>query len=188
MPDLKQELQILADRRSAESTADFESVLITARSRSHRRTAALAGVVAVVVGTAAVLSVTPGRLDTAPAPAATVSPDQASGIKITPAEAGPGQTLSLTFAEKNFRGVSFTLSLESEPAYVLYCLGSDRVGGKPWWWGVAGGPLCGGPEVGIVGPGPDHVVVPDTAEDGTYRLCTAANAIEQICGLLTVRR
>jgi hypothetical protein len=182
MPDLKQELQTLADRRSAESTADFDRVLTTARSRRHRRTAAWSSAAAAVV--VAVVVLTPWN-DTEREPPTTRTPQ--SPITVTPATARPGATVALTFPDEAGRGIAFQLAKATEPSKVLYYLTSDWGRGthKPTWW--AAGDNGGWVDVGINGPGPDHVVVPDTAEDGTYRLCTA-NAASQVCGLLTVER
>ena len=96
--------------------------------------------------------------------------------------------MALTFPERNARGVAFTLAKESNPSKVLYILTSDWGYGPPHTptWAAAGEEEPW-PDVGLSGPGPDHVVVPDTAEDGTYLLCTA-NAVTGVCGQLTVQR
>lgn len=179
MPDLKQELQVLADRRSAESSADFDQVLTTAASRRRRR--GWAAVAAAVAGAVVVAGVVPwDRTEK-------VAENPPTGITVTPAVARPGQIVALTFPEEKIRGIGFQLARAAEPDKVLYYLTSDwgRGGGHtPMWWEGGTG---GGPDIGILGPGPDRVVVPDTAADGAYLLCTA-NAREQVCGLLTVRR
>jgi len=42
-------------------------------------------------------------------------------------------------------------------------------------------------DVGFTGPGPDHVLVPDTTTPGTYRLCTVHTpAADRACALLHV--
>ncbi|GAB2635847.1 hypothetical protein [Kribbella swartbergensis] len=188
MPDLKQELQTLADRRSAESTTDFDAVLHAAVARRRRRTAVASAAVAVVV-VAAVITVAPrADRDTTPAPAESTAPRVPSGIEITPATARPGATVALTFPEETGRGIAFQLAKAAEPNKVLYYMTSDWGQGAehtPRWWAAGGD--GGWVDVGIGGPGPDRVVLPETAEDGTYLLCTA-NAVEQACGLVTVRR
>jgi hypothetical protein len=185
MPDLKQELQVLADRRSAESSADFDKVLTTAASRRRRRTVGWSAVAAAVVGAAVVAGVVPwDRTEKV----AEIPPSHPGGVTITPATARPGATVALTFSdEKAVRGIAFQLARASEPGKVLYYLTSDwgePARHRPQWW-VSGG-TSGWEDVGIIGPGPDRVVVPDTAADGVYLLCTA-NAAEQVCGLLTVK-
>lgn len=199
MPDLKQELQALADRRSAESSIDFDSVLTTATSRRRRRTATVSAVAA-AAAVATVIALTPWtNTETPPAttetpPAATESPRfdprWPNPITVTPATAQPGATVALTFPEKNARGIAFQLATAADPEKVLYYLTSDwgaRGNHTPTWWAAEDGEGKGWEDVGISGPGPDLVVVPDTAADGSYRLCTA-NAGTQVCGLLTVRR
>ncbi|MEV0282891.1 hypothetical protein AB0H36_02105 [Kribbella sp. NPDC050820] len=182
MPDLKQELQVLADRRSAESSADFDRVLATAAARRRRRGWSAAA--AAVVGAVVVAGVVPwDRTEKV----AENPPSHPGGVTITPATARPGQRLALTFPAEPSRGLGFDLAPAAEPTRVLYYLGSDRIGGTPSWVPAAGRDGIGGPEPGIGGPGPDHVVVPDTTPDGTYLLCTA-NGLERVCGLLTVRR
>ncbi|MFI7059478.1 hypothetical protein ACIBL3_00730 [Kribbella sp. NPDC050124] len=180
MPDLKQELQVLADRRSAESSADFDTVLTTAAARRRRRTAGWSAVAAVVVAAAVVGAVVPwDRAENV----AENPPSHPTGMTITPATARPGQIVALTFPEATPRGIAFQLAKPTEPDKVLYYLTSDwgdPVGHTPQWSRDAGWV-----DVGISGPGPDRVVVPEIAADGTYLLCTA-NAAEQVCGLLTV--
>jgi hypothetical protein len=184
MPDLERELQALADRRSVEATTDFDTVLTVAASRRRGRTAVFS-VAAAVVAMVAVVAVTPwNSSETTPPPAAT----EQYSVTVAPDTARPGATVALTFPTAPGRGIAFQLAKESEPAKVLYYLTSDwgEPGKhKPTWWAYVG--RGGWEDVGIGGPGPDRVVVPDIAEDGTYLLCTA-NAPDQACGLLTVRR
>jgi hypothetical protein len=183
VPDLKQELQSLANRRSAESRADFDAVLTTAGSRRRRRTVAGATAAAAVVAVAAVVTVVPWNHGD-PAPATTPQ----LPVTVTPATARPGATVALTFTGTAGRGIAFKLAKETEPDKVLYYLTSDW-GGRgqhtPTWWPAGG--RGGWEDVGLSGPGPDRVIVPDTAEDGTYLVCTA-NALTELCGQLTVRR
>ena len=186
MPDLKQELRSLADRRSAESTTDFDAVLTAAAGRRRRRTGVWSAVAAAVVAVAAIVTITPWQNTADPAPATTESPRYP--VTVSPATARPGALVALTFPGGGSRGVAFKLAKTTDPANVLYYLTSDwgkPSKHKPGWWPVSGN--WGWVDVGISGPGPDHVVVPDTAEDGTYLLCTA-NAHPELCGLLTVKR
>ncbi len=41
------------------------------------------------------------------------------------------------------------------------------------------------PNLGIIGPGPDRVIIPPDAEPGQYRICTA-NLAEDFCAPLEV--
>ena len=187
MPDLKHQLQALADRRSVDSTADFDAVLTAAASRRRRRTAGWSAAAAAAVAVVAVVGSTPWN-HTETAPATTESPRIENPVTVTPATVRPGATVALMFPDETGRGIAFQLAKASEPDKVLYYLTSDwGPGGKhtPTWWAAGDNGVW--EDVGISGPGPDHVIVPDTAEDGTYRLCTA-NAASQVCGLLTVRR
>ena len=192
MPDLKQELQALADRRAAESSGDFDAVVATARSRRQCRTTAWSAAAAAVVAVGTVVTLVPWS-DSGSAPAASTEGPRTDArwsapITVTPETARPGAVVALRFSDDNGRGIAFQLAKDSDPSKVLYYLTSDWGPGRehtPTWWPAdANG---GWVDVGVNGPGPDHVVVPDTAEDGVYRLCTA-NAAIQVCGLLTVRR
>jgi hypothetical protein len=40
-------------------------------------------------------------------------------------------------------------------------------------------------DIGVGGPGPDRVPIPDVAEPGSYRICTG-NAAENICAPIEV--
>jgi hypothetical protein len=55
---------------------------------------------------------------------------------------------------------------------------------EPSWIPAAAGEP-GWEAVGIVGPGPDVIEVPDTATEGTYRVCTAI-APENYCTQIMV--
>ncbi|MEU4190416.1 hypothetical protein AB0E69_00805 [Kribbella sp. NPDC026611] len=184
MPDLKEALQSLADRQATESTGDFDAVVATASSRRRRRTGSWVAVAAAAVAVGVVATVAP-RHTAVPQPA--VRPQDP--IVVTPETAKPGQIVALTFPRSSPRGVAFQLAKESESSTVLYYLSSDwgqpPAGHRPTWAKPADG--FGWPDVGINGPGPDRVVVPETIADGRYRLCTA-NARPQVCGLLTVAR
>jgi hypothetical protein len=188
MTDLKQELTALAERRAGESVGDFTSVLTTATTRRRRRVGGWSAAACIALAVAGVVSLAPWQThDGAPAPVATrptLDPKYEGMMTITPATAAPGQEIRLTFPADYFRGVGFSLARPADQE-VLYYLTSGR-GGKPAWFS-ADDSAGGWPDVGIHGPGPDRVVVPTTAADGTYLLCTA-NAATQACALLTVAR
>ena len=61
---------------------------------------------------------------------------------------------------------------------------SDANGGEPLTVPV-GTEGYGYPDAGIGGPGPDRVLVPEDAEPGAYRICTA-NAGDDFCAPLQV--
>ena len=109
-------------------------------------------------------------------------------MTITPATASPGQRIALRFPENNVRGVAFSLAAWNGQGWeVRYYLtggrGSD--GPTPQWWSVEDSEGRGWHDIGVRGPGPDDVLIPNTAPSGAYRLCTA-NARDEACALLTV--
>lgn len=110
-------------------------------------------------------------------------------LTITPATAAPGQRLALRFASKEVRGIAFSLSRWGTEGWTIaYYLTSDwgsPGSHSPTWWSVEDGEGRGWVDVGVGGPGPDHVIVPDVAPAGEYLLCTA-NSIDEACAILTV--
>ena len=122
---------------------------------------------------------------------AAVTTDELRGaISLTPATPTPGQLVALSFAETNERDVVFSLAARAGQGWTIaYCLTSDggMETGKPTWRKAGDNEGCGGDDIGIYGPGPDHVIIPDTAPDGNYRLCTA-NAIDEACSLLKIAK
>ena len=92
----------------------------------------------------------------------------------------PGEVVELSFPDGHERGLMFVLEEESGATWVYrYMLLSDATGGRPAWYrpdqeGVAV------EDVGVAGPGPDRVVVPDVAAAGSWRICTG-NAAENVC-------
>jgi hypothetical protein len=111
-------------------------------------------------------------------------------MTITPAAASPGQRIALRFPEAKLRGIAFSLAAwNAEVWEVRYYLISGPGSGDitPVWWAVEDSEGRGWPDVGLAGPGPDYVMIPDAAPRGTYRLCTA-NARDEACALLTIGR
>jgi hypothetical protein len=194
MPNLERELQALADRRSAESTTDFDAVLTTVRSRRHRRTATWSAAAA-VVAVAAVITLTPwNHPDTAPAPATTKSVDPsrvpAKPIVLEPSVAVPGQEVAARFPDGRYRGAYLYVARADEPEKPLYILRTrhptEPQAEVPRWWKA-------GEEGGMIyllrfGHGPDILTVPPIIAAGRYVVCTDPIPSSQTCGLLTVRR
>jgi hypothetical protein len=123
-------------------------------------------------------------------PAAAEPADPA--IAIHPDVARPGDELAMQFPDDTgVRGVAFTLEgWDGSGWKPLYHLTSDGQSAhrEPAWWRVGeqvGEEGVGWDDVGVSGPGPDHVVVPPEVPAGDYRVCTA-HAREQQCGLLTI--
>jgi hypothetical protein len=115
------------------------------------------------------------------------------GMTLTPSTAGPGDVVALSFPTERSRGLAFTLTRDfecrssecsgSRPSGFVetYHLASDAAGDEPRW---SDQPLQVR-NIGVSGPGPDHVVVPSTAAAGDYRLCTTGRT-PQLCVHLTV--
>lgn len=88
----------------------------------------------------------------------------------------PGSRIELSFPDETVRGMGFVLEEEVGDGWdVRYFLTAAPAGGYPlepsWVPAADGEPIWD--SAGILGPGPDVVEVPDTATDGTYRVCTA---------------
>lgn len=112
-------------------------------------------------------------------------------LLVEPTTAQPTEKLALTFPGDPMRGLAYTLSLRSDDSWKrLYFLTSDGGGlgeWKPGWWSVDDAEGRGWPNVGIHGPGPDHVVVPVTAPAGKYRVCSAnVPTRDSLCGYFLV--
>ncbi len=126
-----------------------------------------------------------GRSTAAP----TVDPDLEGSMTVAPASATPGQEVALRFPTDGQRGIAFSLSQWDDGRWnQTYYLTSDwGTSGDytPSWWSVEDSDNRGWHQVGVSGPGPDRVLVPDTAPPGAYLLCTA-NALDEACALLTV--
>jgi hypothetical protein len=110
-------------------------------------------------------------------------------MTVTPTMAVPGQRVALRFQPKEVRGIAFSLSAWSDQGWtVAYYLSSDwgsPGSHTPDWWAVEDSEGRGWPDVGIGGPGSDHVIVPDTAPAGDYLLCTE-NSVDEACAILTL--
>ena len=96
--------------------------------------------------------------------------------------AAPGDVVGLLFPDAMTRGVWFVLEQEVGESWTYrYDLTSDGPGaGWPIDWHVAGEEGVAVEDIGVGGPGPDRVVIPEVAEPGTWRICTG-NAGENVC-------
>lgn len=100
----------------------------------------------------------------------------------------PGDTLEIFFPEETGRGIAWSLESRSGDEWNLQYFmtaSSGEVGGEPSWVDAADPDEYAWIDIGIVGPGPDLVPIPDTAEPGEYRLCTA-NSAPNICAEITI--
>jgi hypothetical protein len=167
------------------------------RRRSRRRLAGASTAAALVVlaGVAVVAGpdgddpgqrVTADSDDGTPSTPVTASPDpttttgappeEPSHIVVRPATARPGEIVDLIFSEHADRGALFTLARWDGTAWepASFGLTSDGHGAYdcadcPSW--VAGPGPFDMVDIGISGPGPDRVEIPDVAPPGRYRVC-----------------
>lgn len=98
---------------------------------------------------------------------------------VEPARARPGEIVSITFTAPKDRGVLYAIEQETGDGWQrLHLMISDANGGEPSWFETGEEPIV--EAVGIAGPGPDRVAIPDVLTPGDYRICTA-NAGQNIC-------
>lgn len=110
-------------------------------------------------------------------------------MEARPDIAAPADVVALTYpaGHRDVRGVGFSLAAWTAEGWTItHYLTSDANGNKPAWWSVEDSEGRGWADVGVAGPGPDHVVIPSTAAEGAHLLCTA-NAIKKKCTLIRVR-
>ncbi|WP_143016198.1 hypothetical protein [Nocardioides szechwanensis] len=100
----------------------------------------------------------------------------------TPARARPGDVVSLTFPTEQPRGVGFTLTARSDGTRYELTSNATQQDREPTGW-TAG--RMGWIDIGIMGPGPDEVLIPPPSAPGEYDLCTG-NAVDELCVRLTV--
>lgn len=111
-------------------------------------------------------------------------------LKVTLSPASPAQTIEVRFPEETERGVAWVLEeQEGDTWHTRWFLtaaaagyGSGRV---PNWQAADDPEEFGWEDVGIGGPGPDTLLIPDEATPGMYRLCTA-NSRQNICTALEI--
>jgi hypothetical protein len=107
-------------------------------------------------------------------------------IVADPTTVAPGDLVSLTFPEETVRGVLFVLEERVGETWIhRFNLSSDGPGPE---WTAEWFPLDGDvafPDIGVLGPGPDRVPIPDTAEPGAWRICTG-NAGAEFCAAIEI--
>jgi hypothetical protein len=109
-------------------------------------------------------------------------------MTVTPGEAAPGDQVELTYPGETMRGVAFVLELavgESWSTTHFLTSSTDGYGDTPTAVRVDATEDFAWEDIGIVGPGPDRLVVPGDATAGSSRICTA-NALENFCAEITV--
>ena len=111
-------------------------------------------------------------------------------IVVSPEVARPGEVVELLYPQGLQRGVPFFMSRWendrwSEPHFLLISDYGGRSLSGPVWY-PRGSDRWGWEDVGVSGPGPDRLKVPDVAEPGSYRICTANTRDKSYCVELTV--
>ncbi|MGW6280868.1 hypothetical protein [Kribbella sp. NPDC055071] len=189
MPDLKEALETLAERQSAETSTDFDAVLTAARVRRQRRTGSWVAVVAAVIAIVVVsFALVPQSKSVVPAQVPQQTPAPLS-LVLTPSTAAPGDRIVATFPDGISRGLEFILAEADSSPSSMYVLLSRVPGDSrpPAYFKVAlDRPVTGLPIPAYAGPGPDDLIVPSGLQNGSYRICV--NSKNRLCGLLTVRR
>jgi hypothetical protein len=117
-----------------------------------------------------------------PVPEPQLRPDL---LVLEPAIASPGDLVAMRFPESSMRGVAFQLDRRTADGWApVAWMTSDGNGGVP----ITVPPSTEGyavEDVGIGGPGPDHVRLPNELPARDYRVCTA-NAGSDFCAPLEV--
>jgi hypothetical protein len=97
----------------------------------------------------------------------------------------PGEVVEVTFPDEMGRGILYVLEQEVNGTWAYrYGLIATGEGAIPSRWFVAGDDVAI-EDIGVVGRGPDRVLIPDIAPTGSWRLCTG-NAAENVCVRLRV--
>jgi len=108
-------------------------------------------------------------------------------MKLEPTKARPGEAVGVFFPDETLRGIHFVLEMQVGDTWTLsYNLLSDWGEGRaPEAYAVGESEGFSYPAIGIGGPGPDALVIPDDVSPGSYRICTG-NAGENFCTSLTI--
>ena len=96
---------------------------------------------------------------------------QSGRMTVSPTTARPGEVVSLMFSTGLARTAALSMARTDDgQGEVAYYLTSDVLGTEPAWSTPAEfNPMAF--DVIVGGRGPDHIVVPEVAEPGEYRLC-----------------
>jgi hypothetical protein len=125
-----------------------------------------------------------GSASTATIP--TLDPALDRRIEIDQRAYRPGDRLLAHWPGAEVRGIAYSLDkwTGEDWATEYYITAVQRPTHDPSWWSKdEKGHLWA--DIGVGGLGPDIAIVPDVADPGAYRLCTA-NASKQSCVMLTV--
>ncbi|MDN4161111.1 hypothetical protein [Nocardioides abyssi] len=100
----------------------------------------------------------------------------------------PGDQVVVRWYSRERRGIAYSLDgwtgTEWKTEYYVIAVSQGYApAARPTWWDA--NERRGWVDIGVSGSGSDVAVVPDVADPGTYRLCTA-NAARKSCVLLSV--
>jgi hypothetical protein len=108
-------------------------------------------------------------------------------MRVEPTEVRAGELAELHFPEETLRGEAFVLEERllgswRHRYWLKSALGESTV--TPSW--APAEEDFDWDDVGIEGPGPDRILLPDSAEPGEYRVCTAGSRSSFCAGLTIV--
>jgi hypothetical protein len=111
-------------------------------------------------------------------------------LQVSASPANPGQTIKVRFPEETFRGIAWALEEQDGNSwnvryYLIATTDGDGSSGSPSWWPANDPKGQTWEDIGVGGPGPDTLIIPDSIRPGTYRLCTA-NSMPNICTMLDI--
>jgi hypothetical protein len=109
-------------------------------------------------------------------------------MEVSPERVRPGEQVAVRLPDHKVFGIAFSLGDWQQAGWqTRYYLSSDGgdLNWTPSWWSVEDSERRGWPDIGVGGPEPHHLVIPDSAPADTYRLCTA-NTLKKACAMITV--
>jgi hypothetical protein len=119
-----------------------------------------------------------------PLPSGSEAEVRPQAMVVDPARARPGQIVAVSFPGGWDRGILFALDAQAGGGWERrWMLISDGSGGEPLWFSSDNEVAV--EAIGVAGEGPDHLLIPDVAEPGAYRVCTA-NAAEDVCAPIEI--
>lgn len=131
-----------------------------------------------------------GGASESPEAAPSVPREWDRALVIDPTTTTAGSIVALTFPHENLRGIAFSLTpwrggSWGEPEFYVMATQDRRYAQGAAWWRADDDEGSGWVDVGVGGRGPDYLTVPDTAQPGSYLLCTA-NAKDKACVILEI--
>lgn len=109
-----------------------------------------------------------------------MAPDR---MRVEPREAQAGSRVEIHFPLEDERGIAFVLEQQRGASWELQFLllaepyASWHPVGEDWSWD----------DLGVAGPGPDVVPLPEVASPGSYRICTANRGDTNLCSTIDIR-